>query len=91
VTDRAVNTLLVLPAWLRANDVSRIMEIYDDPTPTDLIVTKLDETYQVGGILHAALPTNLPFAYMCNGPRVPEDIMEASVDGVLDAVFPSES
>ncbi len=91
VTDRTVSTLLVLPAWLRANDVSRIMEMYDDPTPTDLVVTKLDETYQVGGILHAALPTQLPFAYLCNGPRVPEDIMEASVDGVLDAVFPSES
>jgi flagellar biosynthesis protein FlhF len=91
VDDRAVNVLLVLPAWLRASDVTRVMDLYDDPAPTDIVVTKLDETYQVGGVLHAALPARLPFAYLCNGPRVPEDILDASVDGVLDAVFPSES
>jgi flagellar biosynthesis protein FlhF len=91
VTDREVNVMLVLPAWLRANDVTRVLEMYDDPLPTQLVVTKLDETYQVGGILHAALPSELPFAYLCNGPRVPEDILDASVDGVLDAVFPSEA
>jgi len=91
VSDRKVNVLLVLPAWLRANDVTRVLEMYDDPLPTQIVVTKLDETYQVGGILHAALPNQLPFAYLCNGPRVPEDILDASVDGVLDAVFPSEA
>lgn len=91
IDDRKVNVLLVLPAWLRANDVTRVLEMYDDPLPTDVVVTKLDETYQVGGILHAALPNQLPFAYLCNGPRVPEDILDASVDGVLDAVFPSEA
>ena len=53
--------MLVLPAWLRANDVTRVLEMYDDPLPTDIVVTKLDETYQVGGILHAALPNQLPY------------------------------
>jgi flagellar biosynthesis protein FlhF len=91
IEDRKLNVMLVLPAWLRANDVTRVLEMYDDPLPTDIVVTKLDETYQVGGILHAALPNQLPFAYLCNGPRVPEDILDASVDGVLDAVFPSEA
>jgi len=91
ISDREVNVMLVLPAWLRATDVTRVLEMYDDPLPTELVVTKLDETYQVGGILHAALPNELPFAYLCNGPRVPEDILDASVDGVLDAVFPSEA
>jgi len=91
IDDRKLNVMLVLPAWLRANDVTRVLEMYDDPLPTEIVVTKLDETYQVGGILHAALPNQLPFAYLCNGPRVPEDILDASVDGVLDAVFPSEA
>ena len=91
INDRKLNVLLTLPAWLRANDVTRVLEMYDDPLPTEIVVTKLDETYQVGGILHAALPNQLPFAYLCNGPRVPEDILDASVDGVLDAVFPSEA
>ena len=91
INDRKLNVALVLPAWLRASDVTRVLEMYDDPLPTEIVVTKLDETYQVGGILHAALPNQLPFAYLCNGPRVPEDILDASVDGVLDAVFPSEA
>jgi flagellar biosynthesis protein FlhF len=91
IDDRKLNVMLVLPAWLRASDVTRVVEMYDDPLPTEIVVTKLDETYQVGGILHAALPNQLPFAYLCNGPRVPEDILDASVDGVLDAVFPSEA
>jgi flagellar biosynthesis protein FlhF len=91
INDRKLNVALVLPAWLRASDVTRVVEMYDDPLPTEIIVTKLDETYQVGGILHAALLNQLPFAYLCNGPRVPEDILDASVDGVLDAVFPSEA
>ncbi|HEY5372248.1 MAG TPA: flagellar biosynthesis protein FlhF [Polyangiaceae bacterium] len=91
INERKVNVMLVLPAWLRANDVTRVLEMYDDPLPTDIVVTKLDETYQVGGILHAALPNQLPFAYLCNGPRVPEDILDASVEGVLDAVFPVEA
>lgn len=91
IEDRTLNVMLVLPAWLRANDVTRVLEMYDDPLPTDIVVTKLDETYQVGGILHAALPNPLPFAYLCNGPRVPEDILDATVEGVLDAVFPVEA
>ncbi|HEY2407731.1 MAG TPA: flagellar biosynthesis protein FlhF [Polyangiaceae bacterium] len=91
VADRLVNVMLVLPAWLRASDVGRVLELYDDPMPTDVVVTKLDETYQVGGVLHAALPKQLPFAFLCNGPRVPEDILDATVDGVLDAIFSSES
>jgi len=91
INDRKLNVLLTLPAWLRASDVTRVVEMYDDPLPTEIVVTKLDETYQVGGILHAALPNQLPFAYLCNGPRVPEDILDATVDGVLDAVFPSEA
>ncbi|HYP91496.1 MAG TPA: hypothetical protein VEQ59_25185, partial [Polyangiaceae bacterium] len=89
--DMKKHALLVLPAWLRASDVTRISGLYEAPAPTEMVITKLDETLEAGGVLHAALPSNIPIAYLCNGPRVPEDIREASVEAVVDAVLPAEA
>lgn len=89
--DIARHALLVLPAWLRASDVLRIQGLYEVPAPTEVVITKLDETIEAGGVLHAALPSNIPIAYLCNGPRVPEDIREASVEAVVDAVLPADA
>lgn len=86
-----VEVMLVVPAWLRASDAERMALTYADPAPTSVVVTKLDETVQMGGALHAALPRRLPLAYLCNGPRVPEDIQDASVDAVLSALFPTDT
>jgi flagellar biosynthesis protein FlhF len=82
--------LLVLPAWFRATDAERVAAGYSSPKPTALVLTKLDETKEIGGVLHAALPGPTPIAYLCNGPRVPEDIRDAAVDAVVDAVLPRE-
>ena len=91
VTTHRVHVGLVVPAWLRASDAERVVKTYADPQPTDVIVTKLDETCQIGGALHAAVPNELPIAYLCNGPRVPEDVQDASVDAVMNALFADES
>jgi flagellar biosynthesis protein FlhF len=87
----AKHALLVLPAWLRASDVTRVSGLYEVPAATEVVVTKLDETIEAGGVLHAALPSNIPIAYLCSGPRVPEDIREASVEAIVDAVLPAEA
>jgi flagellar biosynthesis protein FlhF len=79
-----------LPPWLRASDAERVLASYQDPAPTEVVITKLDETETAGGALHASIPRSLPLAYLCDGPRVPEDIEDASVDAVLGRLFPSE-
>ncbi len=89
--DITKHALLVLPAWLRASDVGRIEQLYDAPAPTQVVITKLDETVEVGGVMHAALPHGIPIAYLCSGPRVPEDIREATAEAVVDAVLPAEA
>jgi flagellar biosynthesis protein FlhF len=89
--DMTKHALLTLPAWLRASDVARVASLYEVPAPTEVVITKLDETLEAGGVLHAALPSDIPIAYVCNGPRVPEDIREASVEAVVDAVLPAEA
>jgi flagellar biosynthesis protein FlhF len=86
--DRAIDVLLVVQAAMRARDVERLRVIYRNPTPTGLVVTKLDETSQAGGAAHAALDEPLPLAYLCDGPKVPEDIHDASIEALVDAVLP---
>jgi flagellar biosynthesis protein FlhF len=83
--------LLVLPAWLRARDAERVVATYAAPTITGVVITKLDETDQVGGVMHASIGSDLPVSYLCNGARVPEDIHDAVVDQVLDAIFPEQA
>lgn len=87
VQNRERHVLLVCPAWLRAKDAESVVELYDEPAPTSLVVTKLDETLHVGGVMHAAIPHGLPISYLCDGARVPEDIHDASIEFVLDALF----
>jgi flagellar biosynthesis protein FlhF len=87
--DRAVDVLLVVQAAIRARDVERLKMLYRAPAPTGLVVTKLDETSQAGGAVHAALDEPLPLAYLCDGPKVPEDVHDASIEALVDAVLPS--
>ncbi len=89
VTSMAVDVLLVLPAAIHPRDAERIAAAYTNPAPTGLVITKMDETDQVGGVLHAALPGQIPVAYLCSGPRVPEDIQNASVEALIETVVPS--
>jgi flagellar biosynthesis protein FlhF len=82
--------LLTLPAWIRPRDAERIVDSYQNPQLTGLIITKLDEAEQLGGSMHAALAGRLPITYLCDGARVPEDIHDAAEDAVLDAIFPEQ-
>jgi flagellar biosynthesis protein FlhF len=85
--DREVCVLLTIAASSRARDVDRIAADYSACAPSGLVITKLDETDQIGGALSAALRDSLPFAYLCRGPRVPEDIQDASAEAVADLAF----
>lgn len=89
VTTHSVHVQLVVPAWLRAADAERVLAAYREPAPTEVVITKLDETETAGGALHAPLAGGLPLAYLCDGPRVPEDIEDASVEATLARLFPS--
>jgi flagellar biosynthesis protein FlhF len=80
-----VETLLVLPAWLRARDAERLA--LSVPEVTGIVISKMDETDQIGGVLQAALSRKIPLTYLCHGPRIPEDIREATLDEVLADVF----
>lgn len=84
---RLLEVLLTVPAGTRGSDAERIAADYASCAPTGVVITKLDETDRAGGALHAALRKGLPLAYLCDGPRVPEDLHVATVERALDATL----
>lgn len=87
VTRHQVHSLLVMPAWLRARDAEQVASVYADAPLSGAIITKVDETMHRGGALQAAIAHALPLAYVCNGPRVPEDICDATPDAMLQGLL----
>ncbi len=86
-----MDVLLVIPAWMKARDAWRVMAAHAEPSPTGMVISKVDETDQVGGALQVALPYGIPISYLCDGPRVPEDIQDADAHSILDKVLAVQS
>ncbi|WP_028082053.1 flagellar biosynthesis protein FlhF [Solimonas soli] len=74
---------LVLSATTQAADLDAVIRRYAPAAPSACIVTKLDETLRIGGVLSAAIHHHLPIAYCCDGQRVPEDIDAARANQLV--------
>jgi flagellar biosynthesis protein FlhF len=51
------------------------------------IITKTDETLQLGPVLSGIIKSRLPVSYVCNGQNIPEDIEPASRDLLCRSVY----
>lgn len=87
IAGRRRSVILCVPAALRAADAQRLATVFGNAQPTEICITKIDETNAPGGIVHAARALRLPISLLCNGPRVPEDISQATTDGLVDALI----
>lgn len=66
---------LVLNANTTSRDVKKIIETYEKVTSDfDLIITKLDETDEIGNVVNISYYTNKPIHYLTVGQNVPSDI-----------------
>ncbi len=72
-----VRSLLVMPANSQAGDLDEVVRRYHGAAPEAAILTKLDETGQMGGVLSVIVRHHLPLAYLTDGQRVPEDLHRA--------------
>lgn len=81
-----VDVHVLVPAAMRARDQLRSVTAALPLEPQALTFTKLDETDRYGSLLSLPLKTALPVAYLSGGPRIPEDIQEARIDGLLDLI-----
>lgn len=67
---------LVLPANLNLLELNGLPKAFGALQPRSLIFSKLDETAQMGGLINAALSSNLPLCFATDGQRVPHDLLE---------------
>lgn len=76
-SDLSIDKHLVLSATTRENvlheTISRFSVLGIDHT----IITKIDECSSLGILLDLQIRNKIPFSFIANGQRVPEDIMEA--------------
>jgi len=91
VARHELNVLVVLPAFLRANDTEQIVRAYTDVRPSAAVITKLDETQESGGVIEAILAGEMPIAYTCQGPRVPEDIRDGDAEFLIQCLLPMDA
>ena len=82
-----IDTHLVLPASMKAADLSRMVDAFEILQPRHLLFTKLDETGSYGPVFSEAVRTGKPLSFFTTGQRIPEDLQAASPERVLDLVL----
>lgn len=73
-----VEYLLTLAANAQPESLQASVEAFAALRPAACVLTKIDEAVVLGGALSTIITSALPLAYLCNGQRVPEDILEAA-------------
>lgn len=71
-------THLVLAASTRVLDAQHLSATYRRLSPNRLLLTKLDETLALGGVLELPAVLGLPVSYLSFGQSVPDDIEPAT-------------
>ena len=90
-TRNDIDTQLVLSASLKPADLARVIDAYEIFRPQRLIFTRLDETSSTGPIFSETVRTGKPLSFFANGQRIPEDLMEASREWLVDQLLAGTS
>ena len=85
--DNGMETHLVLSATAKPSDLSRIIRQFQDIPIDKCLFTKVDETAEVGSLLHVLLEHGIGVSYFTNGQNVPDDLMEAEKDAFIRRVI----
>lgn len=80
----AVTTLLVLPANTHRAGLEEVTKTFSNVKIDGCILTKLDETTNLGGAISVLIEQNLPLAYVCDGQKVPEDLHLARAHAMIN-------
>lgn len=68
--------ILVLPANLNAQELASIPFAFKGLEISGLMFSKMDETHYLGGIVNAAIESQLEVCFATDGQNIPQDIME---------------
>jgi len=84
--ETAIEVHLVLPATRKTADLRRLTARFRPLRPRRLILTHLDETESPGSAAAEAIRTGLPVSFLTAGDRIPEDLEEASLEGLVEMI-----
>lgn len=84
-----VQTHLVLPAHLRTRDWARLVRRYEPFQPSSLMLTHMDESETVGGVLGEMLRFGLPISFCGTGQSIPEEIRACDPEWLARRALPS--
>lgn len=82
-----VETYLVVSANTKYSDLVETLEDFKDLNPTNLILTKLDETSSFGTVISLLSKSKKAVSYVTTGQNVPEDIMPATPMRLAQLLF----
>ena len=85
-----ININLVLSAITKYEDLCDIYKNFSILPIDTLIFTKLDETKTYGNIFSLLLDTKKPVSYFSIGQEVPDDLMEANAEYLLNGILEKE-
>lgn len=81
---------LVLSAAAKEEDLHEIVENFSGVPLNGFIFTKIDETKTKGLLINLMYTYKIGTSYVTNGQNVPDDLIEASVDRLVDTLFEDE-
>ena len=76
--------VLCVSANTRKNDIKDVFKAFDIINFNSVIITKVDETSNVGNVVDVADKYNKPISYFTNGQEVPNDIEVADSDKIVE-------
>jgi flagellar biosynthesis protein FlhF len=83
-SDPEIDTHLVLPASMKADDLARQVDLFREFRPRKLIFTRMDETSRYGSLLSLAARTRLEVSFLAQGQRIPDDLEAATKEGLVN-------
>ena len=86
-----IEKMLVLPSNVKTSDLQEIYNGYSTLHIHNLIFTKLDETISFGSLISFAHKTKKSICYLSVGQNVPDDLMEADVNYIIDCFMNRKS
>ena len=86
-TQYSVDVVLVMPSSIKYEDLKITYDNFETLGIDTLMFTKLDETMSFGNIFSLAYETKKPISYFSVGQEVPEDLVCASNDFLIECLL----
>jgi len=86
-TEFNIDVVLVMPSSIKYEDLKVTYENFSSLGIDTLMFTKLDETMGFGNIFSLAYETKKPISYFSVGQEVPEDLVTASSDFLVECLL----